>query len=560
MAAARPPTHYLQRELYERIRSDPELFDFLQIGSLDGIWYWDLEDPDQEWMNARFWELLGYDAGEKAHLASEWQDLIFPEDLEVARENLEAHLADPRHPYDQIVRYRHKNSSTVWVRCRGIAIRDATGRAIRMLGAHNDVTALKRAEEEVLTLNASLERRVAERKQELERVYHEKLELQERLQEVQRLEGLATLAGGIAHDFNNLLTVILGNVRLALEKGSRDEDVRRRIESVRAAAEYAAQLTDQMLTYAGRKSVTLDPTDVSEVVDSIRELLEASAEGRGSLALFLAEGLPRVQANASQLRQVVLNLVSNAGQALEGSQGSIRIDTGTLVADPAFLADCVGNDLGPGRYVFLRVSDTGTGIDPAGRARLFEPFFSTKGTGRGFGLSVVLGIVKGYAGALKLTQTPGGGATFTVLLPPAPESSHAVDSRTERHVAAPRTVLVVDDDEGVLEVAEAFLRRAGFGVVVASDGRKAIEILCADPAAIDAVVLDLAMPELSGTATFGELRRLRPDLPVVLASGYREELAAQRFGREGLAGFLRKPYDPADLVAAVEDALARSAA
>ncbi len=153
-----PSSNYLERELYERIRAEPDLFEFLQQGSLDGIWYWDLENRDHEWMSARFWEVLGYDPREKAHLASEWQAVIFPEDLELALANLEAHLADPAHAYDQIVRYRHKDGSTIWVRCRGTAIRDAEGRAIRMLGAHNDVTALKRAEEELRRHTGQLER------------------------------------------------------------------------------------------------------------------------------------------------------------------------------------------------------------------------------------------------------------------------------------------------------------------------------------------------------------------------------------------------------------------
>ncbi len=142
------PPHYLERELYERVRSEPRLFDFLAKGCLDGIWYWDLESRDHEWMSPGFWELLGYNASEKAHLASEWQAMIFPEDLEAALENLDAHLANPDHTYDQLVRYRHRDGSTVWVRCRGIAIRDAGGRPIRMLGAHNDVTALKQMEDE----------------------------------------------------------------------------------------------------------------------------------------------------------------------------------------------------------------------------------------------------------------------------------------------------------------------------------------------------------------------------------------------------------------------------
>ena len=559
MDATSSASHYLERELYRRIFEDSDLFDFLQEGSLDGLWYWNLENPDHEWMSARFWELLGYDPSEKAHLASEWQAMIFPEDLEAALANLESHLADPNHPYDQIVRYWHKSGSTVWVRCRGIAIRDAAGRAIRMLGAHNDVTALKRAEEEVIALNACLEKRVAERTAELEQIHREKLELQNRVQETQRLESLAVLAGGIAHDFNNLLTVILGNTRLTIEQIGPDTPGRDRLERVRGAAEHAARLTEQMLTYAGKRSVCVGPTDVSELVAGIRDLLHTSTDGRAVLELRLAEDLPRVQADATQLRQVVLNLVTNASEAFEGSPGSIRVGTGTLSADETFLADCVGKHaLNPGRYVFLEVSDTGRGLDTGHRASLFEPFFTTKFRGRGLGLSVVLGIVVGHGGGIKVAPTPGGGTTFTVLLPAVQGAgrAEAAKPRAAREPGSGPTILIVDDEEWVLEIAEAFLLHAGFGVVTASGGREAIEMVRADPDPYDAVVLDLAMPDLNGEQTLRELHRLRSDLPIILTSGYSQELASERFGYDGLSGFIGKPYTPDDLVAAVRNALA----
>ncbi len=154
--------HYLKQELYTLLKQDAAVFDFLQLGSLDGIWYWNLEDPTDEWMSGRFWELLGFDPAEKKHLASEWQNLIFSEDLAVAIENLKRHLADPRDPYDQIVRYRHKDGSTIWVRCRGIAIRNRDGKPVRMLGAHTDLTALKKTEQELQQANQELQRALAE--------------------------------------------------------------------------------------------------------------------------------------------------------------------------------------------------------------------------------------------------------------------------------------------------------------------------------------------------------------------------------------------------------------
>ena len=246
-------SYYLEAELHGRIRTDPALFDFLQEGSLDGIWYWDLESPDHEWLSPRFWQVLGYDANEKRHRASEWQDLINPDDLQTVLLNLKAHCADPAHPYDQIVRYRHKNGSTVWVRCRGMAIRDENGRPIRMLGAHNDVTQLMRLEREARELAETLETRVAARNHTLEETFEEKIRLQGRLLAAQKHEGLAILAGGVAHDFNNLLVGILGNASLAIELVPQGHPAREYIDKINLAGERAAELTAQMLTYSGRQ-------------------------------------------------------------------------------------------------------------------------------------------------------------------------------------------------------------------------------------------------------------------------------------------------------------------
>jgi len=210
--------HYLKRELYDAFANSPELFDFLQGGSLDGIWYWDLERPEHEWLSPRFWTLLGYDPAEKKHLASEWQDLIHPDDLEVALRNFSLHCGDPSHPYDQIVRYAHKDGSTVWVRCRGLVIRDENGQPIRMLGAHTDETSLMRTELELRHHQETLEEQVEQRGLQLAQAAQQNIDLVQKIQEGQKLESLGMLAGGIAHDFNNILVGVLGYADLALEQ------------------------------------------------------------------------------------------------------------------------------------------------------------------------------------------------------------------------------------------------------------------------------------------------------------------------------------------------------
>jgi CheY-like chemotaxis protein len=273
-----------------------------------------------------------------------------------------------------------------------------------------------------------------------------------------------------------------------------------------------------------------------------------------------------VEGDPTQLRQVILNLVTNASEALGDRAGRIGVRTGRLFADPDYLADTVGTaGLDAGEYVTLEVSDPGEGIDDEVRKRIFEPFFSTKFTGRGLGLASVLGIVRGHRGAIKLTAGPDERTRFRVLLPPASVAAAPARTAARERRAEGRdiTVLVIDDDEAVLELAQEFLRRGGLDVVTATGGREALAILRSDTGTstrngIDAVVLDLAMPDLDGRETLVEIRRLRPGLPVVVASGYGEHTSAERFPAEEIACFIRKPYEPEDLIGAVRAAVAGS--
>ncbi len=403
---------------------------------------------------------------------------------------------------------------------------------------HTDVTALRRAE-------------------------GARARLEGQLRDAQRLESLGALAGGIAHDFNNLLTVILGNGRLVLEELAPDSPLRSRLERVRGAAEQAARLTEQMLVYAGEGPLAKQPVELSRVVEEMRPLLDACIGGRAVLETRLDSALPTVEADPAQLRQVVLNLVINAAEALEGHAGSIGVRTGTLRAGRDELAGSLGTpDLPAGDYVFVEVSDSGAGIAPARRERLFEPFFSTRSNGRGLGLAVVLGIVRAHQGGLQVDSTPGVGTAFRVLLP---RGSAAVgDGFTrKRNRAALRPVgeariLVVDDEPAVLEVAEVFLERAGFRVLCAPGGAKAVEILRSRRDEVDAVVLDLTMPEMNGVETFAALRGIRPDLPILVVSGYSEALAEQHFPCAALSGLLRKPYEPEELVERLRGMLAEA--
>jgi len=406
----------------------------------------------------------------------------------------------------------------------------------------------------------------------------ERRELERHLQGIQKLESLGALAGGIAHDFNNLLTVILGNSRLTLDELPPSSPLRTGVEHIHSAGEYASELVEQLLTYAGKPSVSLAALDLSRLVADMLDLLRVSISEKCTLEPDLQGELPTVKGDPSQLRQVILNLVMNASEALEEQAGVVAVRTGAMHADRSFLSDTVGTtDLPAASYVFLEVRDTGTGLDAETKQRIFEPFFTTKFSGRGLGLASVLGIVRAHGGAIKIESQPGAGSSFQMLLPcvagvdlrpeaPLPDSDdRAIETDTSRalhrHATQPAAagtpaespaesglVLVIDDEQAVVEVTEAFLERAGYAVLAASGARSGLEIFRLRAHEIDVVILDAAMPETGGAEIHREISRLRPDLPVIVVSGYNREMLREQSDFQGVAGFLQKPYDSEELL------------
>jgi nitrogen-specific signal transduction histidine kinase/CheY-like chemotaxis protein len=397
-------------------------------------------------------------------------------------------------------------------------------------------------------------RDVTERKQTEE----ERRRLELRMGEVQRLDSLGVLAGGIAHDFNNMLAVIRGNSLLALADLDAGVAPRERLDRIRSATEHAMGLTEQMLTYSGRPPLTLRPLDLTQLVRDTHNLLRASVTEKGCLEFDLQDDLPTVKGDFTRIQQVVVNLASNASEALGEGGGTIRIATGVRMADSHDLSDSFGTpDVAPGEYVALEVSDTGPGMDPEIQQRIFEPFFTTKSTGRGLGLAAVLGIVVAHHGVIRIESRPGGGTKFQVLLPrSAPAAERAPEpGELERLAAKSGRILVVDDDEPVLDLAREFLERAGFEVLTAPGGQAGIDLFRAHSDDIDAVILDLVMPGVGGAEAFVEILRIRPEMPVVVTSGYDKEKAVERFSSRGFSGFLYKPYEPEELVESVRKAL-----
>ena len=386
----------------------------------------------------------------------------------------------------------------------------------------------------------------------------ERQELSERVQHAQKLESLGILAGGVAHDFNNLLVGILGNADLALMDLPPESTVRPNLEGIELAARRAADLARQMLAYSGRGRFVVERFDLRKLIEEIAHLMEASISKRVVIKYEFDDRVPAVEADSTQMRQVLMNLITNASEAIGERSGIISITTGVMDCDKTYLADTfLDDDLPAGTYSFVEVSDTGSGMDLETRKRIFDPFFSTKFTGRGLGLAAVLGIVKGHSGAVKVYSEKQKGTTFKVLLPAVEgaASLHTVAAEARPSEGQTGTILLVDDEETVRSVGAAMLRRSGYTVLTAEDGRAAVALFAERSDEIDVVVLDLAMPHMDGQETFRELRRLRADVRVLLSSGYNEQDAINRFAGKKLAGFIQKPYSSAAILEAVRSVL-----
>jgi two-component system cell cycle sensor histidine kinase/response regulator CckA len=372
------------------------------------------------------------------------------------------------------------------------------------------------------------------------------------------MESLGVLAGGIAHDFNNLLVVMLGNAGLAMMELTPNSRARQFVEQIQVAAQRAADLTRQMLAYAGKGRFIVQPLNLNDVIEEMVKLLRVSISKRAALQLNLAPNLPQISADATQLRQVVMNLITNASDALAERAGTITLSTGAMYMDRIALQNALpAEDVAAGEYVYLEVADTGTGMDDETRARIFEPFFTTKFTGRGLGLAAVLGIMRGHQGAIQVNSVVGEGTLFRLLFPP---QEHVVlapaSTAVAPHYANRAKILVVDDDAVVRQITIEMLQRFGYELVGAEHGQRAVAL--AREAHFDCVMLDLTMPGLSSEETLMQLRQISPGLRVILMSGYSEQDATARFGTMRLDGFVQKPFMPNDLLERVQSALSKT--
>ncbi len=491
----------------------------------------DLEGPC-EYINPEFTRITGYELADLPTVQA-WVERAYPD--RAYRQTVLENWADDVHPDNM------RRDVVYAVTCRDGRVRRIQFRAAAFGPTRMIVMLLDRSDAE----------EAAEQRALLETRMHQK----------EKLESLGVLAAGVAHDSNNLLVGILGNADLALMELRSGTAAYAKVESIKDTARRAADLAGQLHAYAGEEAFAPETVDLRDVLDQIRPLLESAVSKKTSLRFEFEDFVPAVRADPRQLRQVMLNLVTNASEALGGESGTVTLAAGAVDCDAEQLeAMSAGPMAEPGLHCFLEVTDTGRGFGEDLRDRLFDPFFTTKSTGSGLGLASVLGIVRSHGGAIDVSGAPGQGACFRILLPAHeqdPSDGHA-DPEDLSGWFGRGTVLLVDDEAMVRDVARAMLERAGFDVLTAQDGYEAVEIFRDHGDDCCCVVADLAMPRMNGEETFRELRTLDPGVRVVLTSGYDEQEASARFSGSGLAAYVQKPYTYTRLIGAVRGALGRS--
>lgn len=506
------------------------------LEALDGgVWDWNIETGDVYFTDSWF-RMLGYEPGEVESHVRTWEGALHPDDQPAVMASLNAHF-EGRAPYHSEHRMRAKNGNWIWVIDRGRVVRrDENGKPIRMTGTDVNVTDRRQADDE-------------------------KRRLETQLQQTQKLESLGVLSGGIAHDFNNLLVSVMGNAELALMTLPGEASSRTYIEDVLSAGKRAARLTQQLLAYSGKGRFVVQPVDLSRLVGEMGQLLKVGVSKNVVIEYGLAENLSPVEADETQLQQVVMNLVTNASEAIGDSSGLIAIRTGAIDATTEYLTNTYLDDsLAAGRYCYAEVADTGCGMEKATVEQIFDPFYTTKFTGRGLGLAAVLGIVRGHKGAIKIDSKPSQGTTFRILFPCSEIELELPTTSSDDYGdwQGRGSILVVDDEEGVRSVAKGLLEHYGYSVMTANDGPDALEVFKQHRDEIAAVLLDLTMPGIDGVQTFRELRGACSDIKVVITSGYSEQEVESKFADERPAGFVEKPFQATKLLKAIRQALENS--
>jgi PAS domain S-box-containing protein len=380
----------------------------------------------------------------------------------------------------------------------------------------------------------------------------ERRKIDEQLQQVQKLESLGVLAGGIAHDFNNLLMAIVGNIDIALMKIPEDSDSVKNLHSAQKACMTASDLCSQMLAYAGKGRIAVRHVNINGLINDMKNMISVSISKRATIQYSLMPDLPDIEADAPQMNQVIMNLLINASEAIGDSNGSIWLRTGFINGRDITKSDLImSENITETDYVFLEITDSGSGMDARTKEKIFEPFFTTKFMGRGLGLSAILGIVKRQNGVIRLQSSPGEGTSFCLYFPALEQFElETVTEQIETGIKwrGQGTVLLVDDEENIIDVGMKFLESIGFNVMTALNGYDALNIYKENSELIRLVILDLTMPVMNGIETATEMIKIKSDVKIIISSGYSEDVVMKSFEKGTIAGFIQKPYKLQKLV------------
>lgn len=525
-----------RQQAEEALRASQQQLSSIAATMPQALYVFDIVEKRIVYSNREVWGDLAYSREEVERLGPQFLTLMLHPEDQAKLPGLLSRWDTARDGEVLETEYRIKHANGTWRWHLGrdtVYQRDADGKVRQIIGTIQDITERKQAE--------------AERQK-----------LQAQVQHSQKMESLGILSGGIAHDFNNLLTSVLGYTDLAMSELPANSLAHQYVAHAVDGARRAAELTQQLLAYSGKGRFVVEPLDLSAITEEMTRLLQVSISKKCVIQFDLRKPLAAVEADAAQMRQVIMNLVINASEAIGDEQGVIGISTGIMQCDRAWFADASADDnLPEGQYVFLEVSDTGCGMDTETKSRIFDPFFTTKFTGRGLGLSAVLGIVRGHRGAIKVYSEPGKGTSIKMVFPSSQLPARAVEPASELPAAwrGQGMVLIIDDEPFVIDLARCMLEKMGFTVLTARNGHDGLHVFEREGANIRLVLLDMTMPQLDGEETFRELRRIRSDVLTILSSGYNEQTATSRFAGKGLAAFIQKPYTFEQLQATVRKVL-----
>ncbi|MGK0302484.1 MAG: two-component system cell cycle sensor histidine kinase/response regulator CckA [Planctomycetota bacterium] len=505
--------------------------------SLNGIYIYDFALGRNVFVNSQYTELTGLTIDDINAMSPEaFLELFHPEDQQAILAHMQALLC-AKENFTTTITYRFKAKSGRWIWClsRDVVLeREKDGTVRRFMGTFVDVTEQKDSE-------------------------RERLNLERGLQNAQRLESLSALAGGIAHDLNNMLVGILGNTAIVRDELKDGDPHKEFLTDAESAARRAAGLCRQLLAYSGKGRFIIESLCLNEMTQEMASIFSASVSKQVSISTDCADALLFIEADSTQIRQVLMNLVMNASDAMASEGGIVSITTGTNDCDQSYLDRSAVRSQGvPGRYAWIEVSDSGLGMTQEQQQRMFDPFYSTKEDGRGLGMSAVSGIVVSHKGAIQVCSEINKGTTIKVLMPVS-ETQHEpepkFDTKLDPTEWAGGTVLVVDDEEAIHKVVHRMLDRLSLMTQSANDGLEALDILEKRHEQIVCVLLDLTMPNLGGTETYREIRKRFDSLPVILMSGYSRQDAVKQFSGKGLTGFIQKPFQISDLRTALAQVL-----